>query len=53
MSDPLAPRVMPGGDTVCGHCDSGGKPSLCPYHAPPPSGAVGLMQVIPGTWADS
>ena len=53
MSDPLAPWVMPGGDIVCPHCDAGGRPSLCRYHAPQRSGAVGLMQIVPSTWATS
>lgn len=50
MSDPLAPMVMPLGDVVCGHCDSGGNPEFCPAHRPGPSPACGLAQATPNTW---
>ena len=49
-TDPLAPMVMPGGDTVCGYCDSGAA-QQCPYHFNEAGGSVGLAQFVPGTWS--
>lgn len=49
-TDPLAPIVMPGGDIVCPHCDSGGDPVCCSWHRPDIGPSVGMSQMVPKTW---
>lgn len=45
----LGPRVILGGEIVCGYCDSGHARD-CPYHFNDNGGGVGLAQFLPSTW---